>query len=79
MQYAHSQGIIHRDLKPGNVLVDAQGHPAQIQVERSSGFERLDAEAREAVEKFLSRPYEVNGVAQPAQVLIPIGFDRRAS
>ena len=61
------------------VLVDAQGLPAQIQVERSSGFERLDTAAREAVEKFLFRPYEVNGVAQPAQVLIPIGFDRHAS
>ena len=61
------------------VLVDAQGRPAQIQVERSSGFERLDSAAREAVEKFLFRPYEVNGVAQPAQILIPIGFDRRAS
>ena len=61
------------------VLVDAHGRPAQMQVERSSGFERLDAAAREAVEKFLFRPYEVNGVAQPAQVLIPIGFDRRAS
>ena len=61
------------------VLVDAQGRPAQIQVERSSGFERLDSAARDAVEKFLFRPYEVNGVAQPAQILIPIGFDRRAS
>ena len=61
------------------VLVDAQGRPAQIQVEHSSGFERLDTAARKAVEKFLFRPYEVNGVAQPAQVLIPIGFDRRAS
>jgi protein TonB len=60
------------------VLVDAAGRPAQIQVERSSGFERLDVAAREAVEKFLFRPYEVNGVAQPAQVLIPIGFDRRS-
>ena len=60
-------------------LVDAQGSPAQIQIERSSGFERLDSAAREAVEKFLFRPYEVNGVAQPAQVLIPIGFDRRAT
>lgn len=59
------------------VLVDAAGRPAQIQVERSSGFERLDIAARQAVEKFLFRPYEVNGVAQPAQVLIPIGFDRR--
>jgi protein TonB len=61
------------------VLVDAAGRPAQIQVERSSGFERLDNAARDAVAKFLFRPHEVNGVAQPAQVLIPIGFDRRAS
>lgn len=61
------------------VLVDADGRPAQIRVERSSGFERLDTAAREAVAKFLFRPYEVNGIAQPAQVLIPIGFDRRAS
>jgi protein TonB len=61
------------------VLVDSAGRPVQIQVERSSGFDRLDDAARDAVAKFLFRPYEVNGIAQPAQVLIPIGFDRRAS
>lgn len=61
------------------VLVDAEGRPAQIEVERSSGFERLDNAARDAVAKFLFRPYEVNGTKQAAQVLIPIGFDRRAS
>jgi protein TonB len=61
------------------VVVDALGRPSQIQVERSSGYERLDTAAREAVEKFLFRPYEVNGVAQSAQVLIPIGFDRRGT
>lgn len=61
------------------VLVDAEGRPAQILVERSSGFERLDNAARDAVAKFLFRPYEVNGIKQAAQVLIPIGFDRRAS
>lgn len=61
------------------VLVDAEGRPAQIQVERSSGFERLDNAARDAVAKFLFRPYEVNGIKQSAQVLIPIGFDRRTS
>jgi periplasmic protein TonB len=61
------------------VLVDSLGRPAQVQIERSSGFSRLDAAAREAVEKFLFHPYEVNGVAQPAQVLIPIGFDRHSS
>jgi TonB family protein len=61
------------------VLVDAAGRPAQIRVERSSGFERLDTAARVAVEKALFRPHEVNGIAQPAQVLIPIEFTRRAS
>ena len=57
------------------ILVDASGRPAQIQIERSSGYERLDAAARKAAEKFLFRPHEVNGTRQAAQVLIPIGFD----
>jgi len=61
------------------VLVDALGRPVQIQVERSSGYTRLDDAARAAVQKALFRPYEVNGVAQPAQVLIPIEFTRRAT
>ena len=61
------------------VMVDSSGRPAQIQVERSSGYQRLDSAAREAVEKALFHPYEVNGIAQPAQVLIPIEFARRAS
>jgi periplasmic protein TonB len=58
------------------VLVDTSGRPAQIQIERSSGFYRLDSAARDAVEKAIFRPYEVNGVAQPAQVLVPIEFAR---
>ena len=61
------------------VMVDTNGRPTQIQLERSSGFERLDSAAREAVEKALFHPHEINGVAQPAQVLIPIEFARRAS
>jgi protein TonB len=61
------------------VLVDTQGKPAQIQIERSSGFERLDIAARQAVEQALFQPHEVNGVAQAAQVLIPIEFTRHAS
>jgi len=60
------------------VLVDVLGRPAEIQVERSSGYARLDDAARHAVEKALFRPHEVNGVAQPAQVLIPIEFVRRS-
>jgi protein TonB len=61
------------------VLVDPSGRAAQIQVEHSSGYERLDVAARDAVQKAVFRPYEVNGVAQAAQVLIPIEFTRRAS
>lgn len=60
------------------VLVDALGRPAEVRVERSSGFERLDDAARSAVMKALFRPYEVNGVKQPTQVLIPIEFTRRS-
>lgn len=59
------------------VLVDATGRPAEVRVERSSGFTRLDDAARTAVAKALFRPYEVNGVRQPSQVLIPIEFTRR--
>ena len=61
------------------VLVDPSGRAAQIIIERSSGHERLDIAAREAVQRALFRPHEVNGVPQAAQVLIPIEFTRRAS
>ena len=61
------------------VLVDERGRPADVRIERSSGHERLDSAALDAVRKFLFHPYEVNGVAQAAQVLIPIGFDRHSS
>lgn len=61
------------------VMVDVLGRPAQIQIERSSGFARLDDAARMAVEKALFHPHVVNGIAQPAQVLIPIEFARRSS
>ncbi len=60
-------------------MVDVLGRPAQIQIERSSGFARLDDAARVAVEKALFHPHVVNGIAQPAQVLIPIEFARRSS
>lgn len=61
------------------VLVDALGRPAQVELERSSGYSRLDDAARAAVQKALFRPYEVNGIARPAQVLIPIEFTRRST
>jgi protein TonB len=57
------------------VLVDVLGRPAQLQIERTSGYERLDNAALRCIEQFRFRPHEVNGVAQAAQVLIPVGFD----
>jgi periplasmic protein TonB len=61
------------------VLVDASGRAAQVQLERSSGYERLDHSALEAVRRWLFRPHEVNGTAQSVQVLVPVEFARRSS
>lgn len=61
------------------VLVDPSGHAAQVRVETSSGYRRLDDAARAAVEKAVFRPHVVNGIAQAAQVLVPIEFERRAT
>ena len=57
------------------ILVDEVGHPLQVRVEQSSGYERLDTAALKAAEKFRFRPYEVNGIPRTSQVRIPIGFD----
>ncbi|HEY6123404.1 MAG TPA: TonB family protein [Steroidobacteraceae bacterium] len=76
---AESQRHRERGIVLLRVMVDVLGRPAEIQVERSSGFVRLDDAARAAVEKALFHPHVVNGIAQPAQVLIPIEFARRAS
>ncbi|MEO7773117.1 MAG: TonB family protein [Steroidobacteraceae bacterium] len=56
------------------VVVDVYGRPAQILVEQSSGNMDLDEAARRAVMDALFRPYQINGVARAATVLIPIEF-----
>lgn len=56
------------------VVVDERGIPAQIKVERSSGFARLDEAGREAVSKARFRPYTENGVPRSVQVLVPLRF-----
>jgi len=61
------------------VLVDVSGHAAQILLAERLDADGLDVAAREAVQRALFRPHEVNGVRQAAQVLIPIEFTRRAS
>ncbi len=59
------------------VLVDAHGRPAQIQSNARAASRVSTTPRATAVTKALFRPHEVNGIAHPAQVLIPIEFTRR--
>jgi protein TonB len=56
------------------VLINELGRAARIEIERSSGFARLDAAARAAVERAVFRPYVENGVPRMALATIPVDF-----
>jgi protein TonB len=56
------------------VLVDATGHPRDIEVVRSSGHPRLDEAALATVRATRFRPYTENGVALPFRVVMPLVF-----
>lgn len=56
------------------VLINEQGRAARVEIEQSSGYARLDAAARAAVERARFRPYVENGVARTAMALIPVEF-----
>jgi len=56
------------------VLIDEKGAACSIEVETSSGHERLDHAAREAVSRAAFRPYVEDGFPRRAFVLIPIEF-----
>ena len=66
---ARQQGIVYL-----LVLIDEDGNPRDVRVYRSSGFEILDAAAREAVCSFRFRPHRINGVARSARAIVPIQF-----
>jgi periplasmic protein TonB len=57
------------------VLVDAQGRPQQVVVQRESGHPRLDQAARAAVDAARFKPYTENGRPQPFWVVVPIAFE----
>lgn len=59
------------------VLIDRNGGAAQVRVHKSSGHDRLDEAALDAVRGALFRPYTENGVPAPAYALIPIRFELR--
>jgi protein TonB len=56
------------------VLVDERGKAEQLSIHESSGHERLDNAARDAVARAVFKPYIANGLAQRVYVLIPIEF-----
>ncbi|HEX5122824.1 MAG TPA: energy transducer TonB [Rhodanobacteraceae bacterium] len=56
------------------VLVDAGGVPQRVEIAKSSGHVRLDASAKESVERARFRPVMRNGVAVQAWGIVPIAF-----
>jgi periplasmic protein TonB len=56
------------------VVVDVRGLPAQVQVQRSSGFARLDAQAVSAMRQARFRPHAEDGVALEVEVIAPIEY-----
>lgn len=59
------------------VIINPDGRPRHVQIERSSGFALLDEAAREAVLKCLFRPHRENGVAHSASAIVPVQFSLR--
>jgi protein TonB len=56
------------------VLINELGRAARIDVEKSSGYLRLDQAAKTAVERALFKPYVENGVPRMALAMIPVEF-----
>ncbi|MCA1805390.1 MAG: energy transducer TonB [Xanthomonadaceae bacterium] len=56
------------------VQVDARGLPQQVEIHKGSGYARLDAAAREAVQRWRFVPARRGDEAIAASVLVPILF-----
>jgi protein TonB len=56
------------------VLVDEHGTVKKVEVQKSSGFDRLDRAAREAAGKAQFKPYMEGGRAVPVWVVVPFSF-----
>ena len=57
------------------VLIDEQGRPAQVRIEQSSGYGRLDAAAVAAMRAARFKPYTENGMALAVWAPAPIIFE----
>jgi protein TonB len=56
------------------ILVDEHGRAERIDLQRSSGFPRLDEAARVAASRALFKPHVEDGRAIPVYVVVPVGF-----
>lgn len=56
------------------VLVNDKGRSESVQIQKSSGFPRLDEAARQAVQRARFKPYTEDGKAVPVYAIVPIGF-----
>lgn len=56
------------------ILVNEKGRPEQVEVQKSSGYPRLDEAARQAALRAVFKPYIENGRAIPIYVPAPIRF-----
>lgn len=56
------------------VLIDVQGQPQKVELHKSSGFDRLDRQAIEAVQQWRFVPGKRNGVPEAMSHLVPVNF-----
>ena len=56
------------------ILVNEDGRPERVEVQKSSGSARLDEAARQAVMRALFKPYIEDGKALAVYALVPISF-----
>jgi protein TonB len=59
------------------VYVEASGLASKVEIRTSSGSERLDQAALEAVKRWKFVPARQGDVAIPAHVVVPISFSLR--
>ena len=56
------------------VLIGIDGTPQKVEISKSSGFDRLDRQAQEAVMRWRFVPGKRNGVPETMWNLVPVNF-----
>jgi protein TonB len=56
------------------VLISEQGRAERIEIQKSSGYTRLDDAAMQSIRRALFKPYMEDGKAIPVYAIIPISF-----